>query len=542
MIYSSWQIGILLATIALSIGLVVYSLYILRRLYKLHGSIAYIRWLSILSVLLIVIYVYYLFSFSGNSAFAFFIFAFLISSSIIWIIIKLAYSIGVDLKNSAAVEHYYVTHDVLTGLPNLAFFNEQLDSIISDASKNSYEVALLIVDLNRFQLINETIGYFGGDVMLQEIARRIQRTLRKTDLIARLGGDEFAVLINPVRARGHLRTISNNIKDSVKEPLAVDHQPTDVGVSIGVSLYPKHSNNGLELIESARVAMLSAKHLGTTVQFYDPNSGNTAREDIHIIGMLQRAVQHKQLSILYQPQISLNSMKLVSVEALIRWNHPRYGKLDPSHFIPFAEKAGLIYEINLWLLEELIAVSIEWKEKNIFLPIAINLTVKGFLNKDFQKKLDLHLKLHPWVSKFLKIELTETSILEDEYEVIKSIRKYQSHGMYFSLDDYGTRHSSLEYLKKLPFNELKVDRSFMINSVNDKDCEAIVLHAVEIASILGLSITAEGIENKEILDFAKQYKFDLVQGYYFSQATSAEKIASYILKNGMDAKAYLNVS
>ena len=542
MIHSNWQSYILLVAVALSIGLVLYSLFNLRRLYNLRGSRIYIKWLSVLSIFLVLIYIYYIYYLLTNSfdyVHTIFAFAYIISASFIWLITEVAYTIAVDLTKAAAVEHYYATHDDLTGLPNLTFFNEQLELILNDAAQNNYEVALLIVDLNRFQLINETIGYFGGDVMLQEVSQRIQRSLRKTDLVARLGGDEFAVLINPVVARGHLHTIANNIAESVQEPLAIDNQPTDVGVSIGVSLYPEHADNSLELIEAARTAMLTAKRSGVSVQFYDPNHPVDTAEDIHIIGMLQRAIQDKQLSILYQPQVALADMRLASVEALIRWEHPKYGLLDPSHFIPYAERAGLIYEINLLLIDEVINVLLRWKKKNIRLPVAINLTVKGFLNKDFQQKLNSLIKTHSWINELLKIELTETSTLDDGKEVAKCIKKYQSHGIKFSLDDYGTQHASLEYLKKLPFNEFKIDHSFMINAVSDNDSKAIVLHAIEIAEQLDLSITAEGIENQEVFELAKECNFNLVQGYYFSPAISAQSIEEYIDKNGMDAQFYI---
>lgn len=542
MMHNGWQATILLIAVILSIGLILYSLYNLHRLYNLRGSRAYIKWLSVLSVLLVFIYFYYIYYLLTNSfdyAHTIFAFAYLLSASFIWLITEVAYAIAVDLTKSAAVEHYFATHDDLTGLPNLTFFNEQLELVLNDAAQNAYEVALLIVDLNRFQLINETIGYFGGDVMLQEVAQRIQRSLRKTDLVARLGGDEFAVLINPVVARGHLHTISHNIAESVQEPLAVDNQPTDVGVSIGVSLYPEHAKNGLELIESARGATLTAKRSGTSVHFYDPDNQDDTSEDIHIIGMLQRAVQNKQLSILYQPQVTLAEMQLASVEALIRWDHPKYGMLDPGHFIPYAERAGLIYEINLWLVDEVIKVLQRWKKQSLFLPIAINLTVKGFMNKDFQQKLDTSVKAKPWIGKLLKIELTETSTLDDENEVFACIKKYQSNGIRFSLDDYGTKHASLEYLKKLPFDEFKVDRSFMINAVSDNDSRTIVYHAIEIAEQLNLAVAAEGIENQEVLNFARECNFNLVQGYYFSPAKTAKSIEEYVNQNGMDAHPYL---
>ena len=464
--------------------------------------------------------------------------ALIISAVYIYSITTLSRNLSRDVFKSAAIEHYYATHDDLTGLPNLAYFNDQLELILNDAAENEYEVALMLIDLNRFKLINETIGYFAGDLILQEIAQRIRESLRKTDLIARLGGDEFAVLINPVVAQGHIHTISKNIAESIQEPLAVEDKPTDVGVSIGVSVFPNHADDGMELIEKARISMLEAEKRGESVLIYDPDTTLGTAEDIQIIGMLQRAIQEEQLTILYQPQIQLRDMNLASVEALIRWQHPLYGKLDPRHFIPYAERAGLIYEINLWLLQSVVRQIIAWQEKNISLPIAINVTANRFLNKEFQQELNTLMKNNSWLAKFIKIELTETSTIDDASEVITAIKKFKNYGFAFSLDDYGTKRASLEYLKKLPLDELKIDQSFMLNATTDENSKAIISHAKEISQQLGLVTTAEGIENQEALALAQEYKLDYGQGYYFSQAMTPDELVDHINQYGFDAGGF----
>ncbi len=434
------------------------------------------------------------------------------------------YELVVDLAKSEVLEHYYATHDDLTGLSNLTFFNQQLEKILGVSRRDDDEFALLIIGLNRFKIINETLGYFVGDVILQEIANRIRVALRKTDLIARLGGDEFAVLINPVNDQDHIHAIAKNIAESVQEPLAVEGKPTDVGVSIGVAVYPNHAKNGIELIERARNSLITAEKTGEPVVIYNAEDTEQHIEDIQIIGMLQRAIQEDQLTILYQPQVRLSDEKIISAEALIRWQHPNYGLLDPARFIPYAEKAGLIYEINLWLLKNVTNLLIVWKEKDIKLPIAINITAHGFLNKDFQKKLNKLINNHNWLTKMLKIELTETSSINNVDEIRDSMLSYKKLGLSFSLDDYGTKHASLEYLKKLPFDELKIDQSFMLNAVTDADSRAIIQHAKEIAQQLKLSTTAEGIESIEVLNIAKDYGINNGQGYYFSSAIHAEEI------------------
>jgi diguanylate cyclase (GGDEF)-like protein len=441
---------------------------------------------------------------------------------------KSNHELVVNLTKSEALEHYYATHDDLTGLSNLTFFNEHLERVLGVSRRDDDEFALLIIGLNRFKVINETLGYFVGDAILQEIANRIRASLRKTDLIARLGGDEFAVLINPVTDQDHIQTIAKNIAVSVQEPLAVEGNPADVGVSIGVAVYPIHASNSIELIEKARNSLIAAEKSGEPVVMYNAEAADQHLEDIQIIGMLQRSIQEEQLTILYQPQVRLSDEKIISAEALIRWQHPNYGLLDPGRFVPYAEKAGLMFEINLWLLKNVTSLLIEWKEKNINLPIAINITAHGFLNKDFQLELNQLLNTYSWITRMLKIELTETSSINNVAEIRDSMLTYKKLGLSFSLDDYGTKHASLEYLKKLPFDELKIDQSFMVNAATDEDSRVIIQHAKDIAQQLKLTTTAEGIESKEVLDIAKYYGINNGQGYYFSSAIHADELLNNI--------------
>ena len=236
---------------------------------------------------------------------------------------KSNYELAINLTKSEALEHYYATHDDLTGLSNLTFFNEQLEKMLGVSRRDSDEFALLIIGLNRFKVINETLGYFVGDAILQETANRIRASLRKTDLVARLGGDEFAVLINPVNDEDHIQAIAKNISESVQEPLAVEGKPADVGVSIGVALYPTHASNNIDLIEKARNSLISAEKSGESVIIYNVETSDQHLEDIQIVGMLQRAIQEDQLTVLYQPQVRLHDEEIISAEALIRWQHPK---------------------------------------------------------------------------------------------------------------------------------------------------------------------------------------------------------------------------
>lgn len=517
----SWQNYVLSAVVCIAIVILCYAILKLIRARGIQDNTKTSNRLIAVALVLLfcfLVFLYLLLSSPINQIHFVIALSSLTTALFVWSSAGSNYELAVNLTKSEALGHYHATHDDLTGLPNLTFFNKQFELILDNAKQESFEVALLLIDLNRFKLINETLGHFVGDAILQEIAQRIRNSLRKTDLIARIGGDEFAVLINPVVAQGHIHTISNNIAESIKEPLAIEGKPTDVGVSIGVATYPKHAEYSLELFEKARNAMIAADKQGNAVLIYDADAMDKNIEDIQIIGMLQRAIQEEQLVILYQPQVRLSDEKVISAEALIRWQHPTYGLLNPGRFIPYAEKAGLIYEINLWMLKGVVALLDEWHSKKIDIPIAFNITANGFLNKEFQQQLNLLLQQHTWLPKQLKIELTETSSIENVDDIHSSMLQYKKLGLLFSLDDYGTKHASLEYLKKLPFDELKIDQSFMFNAATDEDSRAIIHHAEEIAKQLKLTTTAEGIETKEVLEIAIKYGINAGQGYYFNPA------------------------
>ncbi len=523
----SWQNYALSVVLCVAIILIICALQKFMHARAIHAENKTLNGLIIVAILLIFLYVYFLlliFTSPLEPVHYFIVISLIIAALFVRLAANANHDLAVNLRKSKALEHYYATHDDLTGLANLSFFNDQLEKILRVSRREYDEFALLIIGLNRFKVINETLGYFVGDAILQEIAHRIRSTLRKTDLIARLGGDEFAVLVNPVVVQGHIHTISKNIAESVQEPLAVEGKPTDVGVSIGVAIFPKHAANSVELIEKARNSLIAAEKQGDSIVIYDAKTTDGHIEDIHIIGMLQRAIQDNQLTVLYQPQVSLNDEKIVSAEALIRWQHPSYGLLDPGSFVPYAERAGLIYEINLWLLKKVTGLLIKWHHKSIDLPIAMNITAHGFLNKEFQQELNTLLNSQPWLAKMLEMELTETSSIDNVSEIHESMLKYKKLGLTFSLDDYGTKHASLEYLKKLPFDDLKIDQSFMVNATTDEDSRAIIEHAKVIAKQLKLTTTAEGIETEEVLKIAKDYGIDKGQGYYFSAAREADEL------------------
>ena len=528
---NNWQNYALSVVLCAVIFLMIFAVQKLLRTKAIQGDNKTLNGLILIAFVLITLFASFLLLMLTSPiepVYYFLVFCACITAAFVRLAAYSSHELASSLTKSEALEHYYATHDDLTGLSNLAFFNEQLEKVLGVSRRDNDEFALLIIGLNRFKVINETLGYFVGDAILQEIARRIRASLRKTDLIARLGGDEFAVLINPVTSQEHIHTIANNIAESVQEPLAVEGKPTDVGVSIGVAVYPQHAKNSLELIEKARSSLLVGEKSGESVVVFDAEKTNKYPEDIQIIGMLQRAINEDQLIVLYQPQMCLKDEKIISAEALIRWQHPNYGLLDPGKFIPYAEKAGLIYEINLWLLKNITSLLIEWKEKSISLPVAMNITAHGFLSKDFQIEFNKLINTYPWLTKMLKIELTETSRIDNVDEIRRSMLLYKKLGLTFSLDDYGTKHASLEYLKKLPFNELKIDQSFMLNAATDEDSRAIVRHAKEIAQQLKLATTAEGIETKEVLNIAKDYGIDNGQGYHFSPAINADKLLSYV--------------
>jgi diguanylate cyclase (GGDEF)-like protein len=438
-----------------------------------------------------------------------------------------AYISGMVVRESrrvAALERHRAAHDELTGLPNRAFFVRQLEEAVG-ASAGQKRLALLIIDLDRFKLINDALGHRYGDILLQEVANRLRGALRMKDLVARLGGDEFGVLIDPVINPEHLKTIGEHVTAVLQSPVAVEDYPTDVGVSIGVAYYPEHGSSGNEMIKNAEIAMYEAKRRGADVVVYEPTFDTNGFHRLDILNELRQAIDGARLLLHYQPQFAAKSGRLVGVEALVRWPHPRLGLLLPNEFIGLAEQSGLINRLNRWVLNIVFEQLAAWQTAGIDMPIATNVSVLNLQDPDLLQYVMAGLANHGLAAGRLRLEITETAVMSDPEAALGAVKRLAELGVRFSIDDFGTGYSSLRYLRELPVDEIKIDRSFIVDSARDANDAIIARSTIDLAHNMGRLVAAEGVESRETAELLAHWNCDTLQGFYLCPPLAIHELA-----------------
>ena len=429
-------------------------------------------------------------------------------------------------KETAALEHQAL-HDPLTELPNRKLLYNRLQIEILRSKRRSIPLVLIMTDLNRFKEINDTLGHHIGDLVLQQAAHRLFRVFRKTDSVARLGGDEFSILL-PETNLIQAVTLTQKVLKEFERPFIVENNTLSVGISIGLAESPIHGNDVNILVQRADVAMYIAKRENLGYSIYDPN------KDTHSIGRLalmtdfRKAIENDLLELYYQPKIHVHDGSLAGVEALLRWNHPERGLILPDEFIPLAEQTGLIKPIAKFVLKKALKQCLEWKNYLSGTSIAINISVHSLHDAEFiedVKRLSNHYNLS---LDCLTLEITESDIMVDPIRAHETLDKLSAMGIKISIDDFGTGYSSLSYLKHLPVHELKIDRSFISEMIEDDDDAIIVKATIDMAHNLGLQVVAEGVENKETLEYLKSMKCDVAQGFLFSKPLHAHELLSFL--------------
>lgn len=420
--------------------------------------------------------------------------------------------------------------DSLTGLPNRQNFNEQLKSFLNLAKRNDSPCAVLYLDLDRFKRINDTLGHSYGDELLIKVAQRLHANLRDSDIlsagdndcnnhVARLGGDEFIIFLNQIHERQDAAAVAERVIKSLSQPTSLDQYEVVVTPSIGIAVYPEDGESTEELLKNADAAMYHAKEKGRSCfKFYDQSLNSKALQRLTLEQELRLAIQQKQFCLHYQPQVSLETKTIVSVEALIRWHHPQQGLISPAEFIPVAEETGQIIEIGNWVLKTACYQAKEWL--NAGLPnckMAVNLSSLQFKQPDLCQIVEETLAQSELPPHLLELEVTESMIMSDARDNIAKLKQLKELGVSLAVDDFGTGYSSLNYLKKFPIDTLKVDRSFIIDIANDNDDEGIVKAITAMAKHLNLNVIAEGIETTEQLTVLTGCHCSLLQGYLFSK-------------------------
>jgi diguanylate cyclase (GGDEF)-like protein len=433
-----------------------------------------------------------------------------------------------QLRDEAAVRQYEAQHDALTGLPNRSLFAERVEQVL-DNSPPGGRVAVMLVDLDGFKEVNDTLGHHTGDAVLREVARRLAPLGSDDNLVARLGGDEFSVLIGSAPDDEALSGIANGIVSSVAEPLEADGLLLDVRASLGVAVSPVHSQDASGLLRRADIAMYSAKGSGGGAKFYDKAEDRSTLRRLRLATELRRAIEQRELDVWYQPVVRLSTGAVMGCEALLRWSHDQFGPISPTEFIPVAESAGLIDQLTWWVLETALAQVKLWRQLVPDLGISVNLSARSLMSMDISLRLaDLlsQVGLRPGA---LTLELTESSAMVDPQNSERVLRSLQSIGVKLSIDDYGTGFSSLSRLKDLPFHELKIDKSFVKEMIRDKSDEAIVRSTIELTRYLGRTVTAEGVEDQATLQRLESLGCDAVQGFFLAKPLPATQCEAWLI-------------
>ena len=452
---------------------------------------------------------------------------------------------GKNLNHYHEQVRYVAYHDSLTGLPNRKMFKDYLTRATAEARRNFQKLAILFLDLDNFKRINDTMGHPAGDKLLKLFADRLSDCLRQTDvishavnedaseLLARLAGDEFIILMPRTAGSSDAQKVAKRILDSLAKPFRIDQQELYVSTSIGIALFPDDGDDSNELLKSADIAMYSAKKLGrNNYQYYSKEMNDQAVYKLMVESRLRRAVENNELELYYQPQMKLSTGLIVGVESLLRWHDEELGQVSPEIFIPIAEEYGLIVPISKWVIRETCRQAQKWQVYNPdAFTVSINISAIHFNGHELESEVATNLKktgLHP---KYLELELTETSILQDPELAIKTLNALKDMGLQISLDDFGTGYSSLSYVMKLPIDKIKIDQSFILNMQNDTDAAAIVSAIIAMAHSLGLSVIAEGVEELEHMQLLGKMECDIVQGFYLARPMPASDFEQLIISN-----------
>lgn len=420
-----------------------------------------------------------------------------------------------ERKKAEAVINHMAYYDTLTDLPNRTLLRDRLQKAILTASYQNKAVALLLIDLDRFREINDTLGHHRGDVLLQQIGPRLSAALRDSDSIARLGGDEFAVIL-PLAEAGHAELVARKILEALEKPFVIEGVPVAIEGSIGIAVAPEHGGNPDSLIQRADIAMYIAKENRTGYTLYSSEIDQHSPRRLALLGELRGAIDNDQLFLHYQPKVCLQTGRITGVEALVRWQHPQYGVVPPDQFIMVAERSGLIKPLTRWVLDAALRQCQTWHQEGTTISMAVNLSARNLQDPELPEQIANLLQECRLAPSFLELEITESALMIDPLHAIETMTRLSSMGIQFSIDDFGTGYSSLGYLKKLPVHQIKIDRSFTKEMALNPDDAAIVRSTIELGHNLGLKVVAEGVENQETWGRLESLNCDAAQGYHIS--------------------------
>ena len=428
----------------------------------------------------------------------------------------------------AALNEYQALHDDLTTLPNRVLLHDRINQSVLAMGRDKSLVAVMLMDLDRFKEVNDTLGHHSGDLLLKQIGPRLRSILRETDTIARLGGDEFAILLPNVVDRPAAVQVAEKIKRALDLPFEIQSLKLNIEASIGIAFAPDHGRDVDTLIQRADVAMYVSKGSGSGYAIYTPEQDRHSPNRLALVGQIRQAMDEQEISLYYQPKADLITGQVKAAEALVRWNHPERGLLSPGDFIPMTENTGLIEPLTLYLIESAIRQARLWQDAGIELTIAVNVSARSFLDHELPDQIAGLLQKWSLESKYLRLEITESTIMEDPVRALAVLDRLSQKGIGLALDDFGTGYSSLSYLKRLPVDELKIDKSFVINMHEDDNDAVIVRSTIDLGRNLGLEVVAEGVETQQHWDKLVELGCNTAQGYYLSRPVAPGEFVQWL--------------
>ncbi len=420
-----------------------------------------------------------------------------------------------------------MNYDVLTGLPNRRLLQERMKTAIAQSQSTNSKMAVLFIDLDRFKTVNDSLGHDVGDLLLKEIGGRLNASVGKEDTVSRQNADAFIIVLAHVADSIQVKTMVTNLLEKIAIPWLLDGTELVTSATIGISIYPDDGQNSAELLKNAEAAMIQAKEKGYgNYQFFTVELNKLISERLGLENSLRKAIYNDEFVLHYQPQIDIVTGGVVGVEALIRWQHPVQGMIEPGKFISIAEATGLIIPIGEWVIKEVCRQNQSWQCHGLVIPIAINISAVQFSQADFCNMIEMILTRTGIDPCLLEIELTEGVVMKDADQAINGLKRLKELGLRLSIDDFGTGYSSLSYLRRFPIDKLKIDQSFVRYMTTDNASLAIIESIIALGHSLGLIVIAEGVETEQELEMLRQRHCQEVQGYYFARPMSADQLTT----------------
>jgi diguanylate cyclase (GGDEF)-like protein len=443
------------------------------------------------------------------------------------------------LRDQADENEYQATHDGLTHLPNRILFRDRLEQALQASNRSGLSVAVMLMDLDRFKEINDALGHQTGDLLLTEIAQRLNKTLRGVDTVGRLGGDEFAVVVPEVKDATEATRVAERILTVFEAPFVLHGMHLHVDGSLGVAMYPEQGHSADVLIQRADVAMYIAKTTHSGFAFYDPSHDSHSPARLAMVDELRRAIAEDGLVVHYQPKVDLSDRRLLGLEALVRWEHPRQGLIPPMEFIDLAEQSGLIGPLTMRVLDLALEACSRWRREGRDIEVAVNLSLQSLLNVELPNEVGELLQKWEVPPGALTLEITESCMMADAARTMLSLNRLNEMGVQLSIDDFGTGYSSLQYLRRLPVGEIKIDRSFVMDMLEDDGNAVIAESTIELGRNLGLKVVAEGVASQAIFDRLVAMGCDVAQGFHIAKPLPESALADFFVKSPYRARALI---